>query len=57
MEHIHPLRVDVFVFLLPKNRGGQEALRDAVAMGQSMTLYYDRTVQTGGQIRVIVVEE
>jgi len=36
---------------------GQEALRDAVAMGQSMTLYYDRTVQTGGQIRVIVVEE
>ena len=34
-----------------------EALKDALAMGQTMRLYYDRTFQTGAQIRLIVVEK
>lgn len=36
---------------------GEESLKTALALGQTMTVYYDRTVTTGAQIRVIVVEK
>ena len=36
---------------------GSDGLKSALAMGQEMTLYYDRTARTGAQIRVIVVKK
>ncbi len=54
-----PVSQKVQIYLERTDRwvSGQEALPDVLAMGQTMTLYYDRTAQTGGQIRVIVVEK
>ncbi|MBE6961757.1 MAG: S-layer homology domain-containing protein [Ruminococcaceae bacterium] len=48
-------RVQIYLERTDRWVGGLEELPDVLAMEQPLTLYYDRTVQTGGQIRVIVV--
>lgn len=50
-------RVQIYLETADRWVSGEQALRDALAMGQPMTLYYDRTFETGAQIRVIVVEK
>lgn len=50
-------RVQIYLERADRWVSDEEALRDALAMGQTMTLYYDRTVESGAQIRVIVVDK
>ena len=48
--------VEVYVESAEKWLGSEEGLLTAVASDMPLTLYYDRTLTTGGQIRVIVIK-
>lgn len=48
--------VEVYVESVEKWLGGEEGLLTAVSSDMPLTLYYDRTLTTGGQIRVIVIK-
>ena len=39
-----------------KNEDGKEALKLALAFSNDLTVYYDRTPEEGGKIRVVVTQ-
>ena len=50
-------RVQIYLAASGHWDNGEDALLNALASEQPLTLYYDRTVDSGAQIRVIVVEK
>ena len=49
--------VEVYVKATGQWLSGEDGLRTAVAMGGVMDVYYDRTMTTGAQVRVVVVRD
>lgn len=50
-------QVQVYIAATDRWLTGHEGMRAAVASGQSLSAWYDRTPSSGGQVRVLVIED
>lgn len=58
-DHEMPVSSSVQVYIEASDQwfSGEEGIRTAISMGAPLQLYYDRSFESGAQVRVIVVKE